>query len=76
MRILPAQKLKKLLSSFDGLGGEKRNEAVLMLVMHYLDDIVVNPNKIDPKISEEDGIKRNVLNRRMQQNRKNPAYID
>ena len=49
---------------------------ILKLVMHYLDDIVVNPNQIDPTITTSDRMRKNVLSRRMDQNRNNPGYFD
>lgn len=52
-------------------GGEL---AILMLVMHYVDDIVINPNRIDPGIIVENGVRKNTLNRRIDQNRENLGY--
>lgn len=52
-------------------GGEL---TILMLVMHYVDDIVINPNRIDPGIIVENGVRKNTLNRRIDQNRENLGY--
>lgn len=60
-------------------GGEhvvSKRERILSFVMHYLDDIVINPNKIDPEITKVGDTRKNVLSRRMDQNRKNPGYAD
>lgn len=46
-----------------------------IFILHYIDDIVTNPNIIDPEItSDEHGNRLNALDRRCIQNEKNPTY--
>ena len=52
-------------------------EIIKTLILHYVDDIVSNPNIIDPAISlDENGNRLNALDRRCIQNEKNSNYLD
>ncbi|MBI2444539.1 MAG: hypothetical protein HYV42_04845 [Candidatus Magasanikbacteria bacterium] len=50
-------------------------DEIKLLVFHYIDDVVTNPNIIDPQItSGEQGDRLNALDRRCIQNEKNSTY--
>lgn len=66
-----------LLNEFEGKVGHTKQLAVVKLVIHYVDDIVTNPNIIDPRIDVlPDGSRQNALDRRCEQNEKNAKYKD
>lgn len=48
-------------------------ELLKKLILHYVDDIVINPNIIDPTV-DKDG--SNALDRRCSQNENNPRYAN
>lgn len=53
------------------------NEDLMILILHYVDDIVTSPNVIDPEITyDQEGKSLNALDRRCIQNEKNPTYIN
>ncbi len=67
--------IEELINGFDQLESEERKKAILIFIMHYMDDIVVNPNIIDTTITmSSEGERLNALDRRMQQNDTNPRY--
>lgn len=67
--------VEKMVDSFNKLDSEKKRQAIQIFVIHYLDDIVTNPNIIDPAITESvDGKKLNALDRRCIQNENNSKY--
>ncbi len=56
---------------------ELSSEDIQKLVLHYIDDIVTNPNIIDPAIThDEQGKRLNALDRRCIQNEKNQSYVE
>jgi hypothetical protein len=56
--------------------GDLSVELLKRLILHYVDDIVTNPNIIDPTITtDENGTKLNALDRRCLQNEKNQNYV-
>jgi len=63
--------IEMTLEGFDNFGGEAREKVISMLILHYMDDIVTNPNIIEDGVSEEG---QNALEKRMNQNINNPAY--
>ncbi len=67
--------IEELIDSFNKLDSFKKQQTIQFFVIHYLDDIVTNPNIIDPTISENiNGEKLNALDRRCLQNENNPKY--
>lgn len=56
---------------------ELSSEDIQKLILHYIDDIVTNPNIIDPEITyDEQGLALNALDRRCIQNENNPTYVN
>lgn len=67
--------IEKLVDSFDQLDDSKKQQALQIFILHYLDDLVTNPNIIDPQITTDFvGNRLNALDRRCLQNENNPKY--
>lgn len=66
--------IEVLLVSFDKLPQREKIKAIQKLVMHYIDDIVTNPNIIDAEITGVGTDRQNTLNRRCEQNRQDIRY--
>jgi len=67
--------IEKLVDSFDQLSDAKKQQSLQIFILHYLDDLVTNPNIIDPQITTDtDGNRLNALDRRCMQNENNPKY--
>lgn len=67
---------EEIVDSFDTLKDADRQRAIQILVMHYIDDVVTNPNIIDPAITEANGERLNALDRRCIQNENNSKYTE
>ncbi len=67
--------IETLIDSFDQLNDTQKQQSLQIFVLHYLDDLVTNPNIIDPQITTDAGNNRlNALDRRCLQNENNPKY--
>lgn len=69
-------KTEEIVDSIERLEGVERQRALQILVMHYIDDVVTNPNIIDPAITVANGERLNALDRRCIQNANNPKYTE
>ncbi len=67
--------IENLIDSFDKLSNTQKQQALQIFILHYLDDLVTNPNIIDPQITtDSEGNRLNALDRRCLQNENNPKY--
>jgi len=69
--------IEDLLSGYQRLSPDEQKTALMMFILHYIDDVTTNPNVIDPQITQgEDGVYQNALDRRCAQNERNPKYAE